>query len=139
MNKTQTPTHTLVASVTRGPTYVANGKPHRKKVGAVVAVIENGACMIGWSLCNYKQGDRYNAELAIELAKGRALSQGPCSIVCQTKKGPTTPELMASGVPQSCISAIAELVSRAKQNYSIQSIQIYCQKRPVVSPPKPLW
>jgi hypothetical protein len=48
-------------------------KPERVKKGIMVAIPMEDKVRIGWALCNFTAGDKYSPEMAINIAKGRAV------------------------------------------------------------------
>jgi hypothetical protein len=46
---------------------------NHKPIGIVIAEKIGGEIHWGWSLCNFKKGDRFNREHGIKIAEGRIL------------------------------------------------------------------
>ncbi len=120
----------------------ATGVTRRPRRGAVVAVVDGTVLRVGWSLCNAKSGDRFNPELAKSLAEGRARTQYKFSLKFTKAKAPSISDLMQSGVPQSVLGTMGDVISEAlNKNLDIRTIQIFnTQPKPTTTAtPKPLW
>lgn len=148
MKKTKSPsgspTGTYTSFVTGGKAVLntKDGQFYRQRRGAVTVVVEGTTLKVGWSLCNYKSGDRFSAEQAQNLAEGRARNQHSNSLKFSKTEAPTTADLIDSGVPQSVLSAMGEAITEALSRHSgIRSIQIFNSKpKPSTSTtPKVLW
>lgn len=131
-------------------TYVTGGKrtigsdgvARRQRRGAVVAVVDGAVLRVGWSLCNYKSGDRFNPEIATNLAEGRARAQHKNSLKFGKNQVPTFSELIQSGIPQSVLSAMSDVITRAlTSSNEVRFVQLFnAQDKPTTtSVPKPLW
>jgi len=57
------------------------------KIGVIYGTIDNNTIKIGWSKCNVKEGDDFNADIGIEMAKERAVA----SYITQGTDHPTVP------------------------------------------------
>lgn len=121
---------TLKQIIRRGGVKLVNGQPKQKRVGAVVAIVKDKTLNIGWSLCNRKEGDRFNTEIAENLASGRAIGQHENSISLKISNPISKEEMMRRGVPQSCIRPIQDLISTALHtNNDIKYIVIFNTKK----------
>lgn len=138
------PTNINREYVTRGPEVMVEGKPQQKRVGIVIGnVTKSGKDTIlnvGWSLCNYRQGDRFNLEDGTNIAIGRASNMHPSSLTFKVKSPPTNEQLMKGGVAHSAIRAISKLItSTLKENPEITHVRIYSKKTIVPRNGKPIW
>jgi len=97
--------------------------------------------LIGWSLCNNKEGDRYNPELALSLAIGRAMSADCTSSSFKAKidSKVTSLDIIRARIPQSAIVGIQSIVAEAKEKHDVDMIYIFSSKDPRVGSEKPLW
>ena len=132
---------TYTGYIHRGRTIVINNKSYQRKVGAVVAVVDGTTLRIGWSLCNSKEGDRFNPEIAMSLAEGRARQQHSNSVKYSKRQAPSTSELMRKGIPQSCLSTMSQLITRAFADHpELRQVQIFNIKTErQESAPQPMW
>ncbi len=139
----------------RGRKVVIDGKTYQNRVGAVAAVVEGESLQVGWSLCNFKEGDRFNLDHANCLAIGRTrnLHQNSLSFrVSKTKAdatqkaktkltGPTMTQLIQRGVPQSSLVTMSRIIQKAlTENPEITEVKIYNTKTPRMEPtPQHMW
>lgn len=132
--------HCYQTYIHRGPMFMVDGKAHQRRVGAVVGIVTNKKLSIGWSLCNSKEGDRFNPEVGISIATGRASAPHENSISIKVKAGVSTQELIQKGVPQSSLSAMSEVIQLAMKNHhDLETIVIFNDKRVRAKTPKLLW
>jgi len=59
------------------------GKVH--KVGVIYGTTEDNTIKIGWSKCNIKEGDEFNADLGVLLAKERAIESPANAPLCMKR------------------------------------------------------
>lgn len=106
-----------------------NGNVSIRKSGAVVALVDSNTIYVGWSMCNRSEGDRFNPEMAVSLANGRAKLQHINSVKYSIDSSPTTLSLIKRGVPQSTISTISRVIKDALRDHKdIKWIQIFNTK-----------
>lgn len=127
--------------VSRGRQVKVSGKVHQRKVGAVVVVVDGSVLRVGWSLCNGKEGDRFNPEIAMSLAEGRARLQHTNSLRFGKNQVPTTLDMIRKGVPQSCLSTMSNLITKALNDHkTIHSINVFNTKtEKQTSTPQLMW
>lgn len=115
--------------VNRGRQVRINNKTYQPKVGAVVAVVDGTTLRVGWSLCNGKEGDRFNPEIAMSLAEGRARLQHNNSLRFGKNQAPSTLDMIRKGVPQSCLSVMSRLINRAMADHkTLRQVTIFNTK-----------
>ena len=139
----------FVIFVTRRKGKNPDGSFIRSRVGAVVGVVEGDTLSLGWSLCNTSKktlsdgttypGDRFNPELAVNLAEGRARNLHKYHLTYNIKDNPTVDELIKKGVPQSTINALADVVQVAMQKFQVKNVKIYCDRQPIQNTPTLAW
>ena len=127
--------------VIRGKQIKVGNKVYQRKVGAVVAIVVGTTLQVGWSLCNNKEGDQFNPEMAMSLANGRAILQHANSVKYSKRAAPTTVELIRRGLPQSVLSVMSTLVRQAFADHpEIKAVRIFNTKTArVEATPQPVW
>ena len=134
-------TTTYADYVTRGRQVKVGDKVYQPKVGAVVVVVDNTTLRVGWSLCNGKEGDRFNPEMSMSLAEGRARLQHVNSLRFGKNQVPTTMEMIRKGVPQSCLAVMSSLITRALADHkTIRNVTVFNTKTEKQTPaPQLMW
>lgn len=144
----------IVTYIRKGPKYKGtDGQIHQRKVGVVVGLVDNKTLRVGWSLCNstsyvdnkpvYAEedrgkrilafkaiaGDRFNSELGISLATGRAMQQHKFSANYMVSTPPTCERMMLDGVPQSAIAPVVEVIQEAMSRHGITKVIVYSDRQ----------